>query len=77
MDAIDVPVDLRVTLAAFMLTDEADRWWEFTQRGHDVRSMTWEDFETGFRNMYFPNNAQSGEKVCEFCALTQGKLTVA
>ncbi|GMN59734.1 hypothetical protein TIFTF001_028833 [Ficus carica] len=26
MDAIDVPVELRVTLAAFMLTGEADRW---------------------------------------------------
>lgn len=44
MDTIDVPIELRVTLAAFMLTGKADRWWEFAQRGHGAGSMTWEDF---------------------------------
>lgn len=77
MDAIDVPVKLRVTFAAFMLTGEADRWWEFTQRGREVGSMTWEDFERRFQRMYFPNNVQCSNKRTEFYNLTQGDMTVA
>lgn len=48
MDMIDVPIDLRITLAAYMLTGEADHWWDFVKRG-----MTWEDFERLFYNKYF------------------------
>ncbi|XP_062105092.1 uncharacterized protein LOC133816802 [Humulus lupulus] len=76
LDMIDVPSDLRVTLAAFMLTGEADRWWEFILDGREVGSIYWEEFERSFLLMYFPRTFEIDRRT-EFYNLTQGSLTVS
>ena len=36
LDVLEVPEERRVSLASFMLSDEADSWWDMVMSTHDV-----------------------------------------
>ena len=37
---LDIPEEMRVSLAAYMLVDKADFWWESMRRVYDTEVMT-------------------------------------
>ena len=39
LDVLEVPEEWRVSLASFMLRDEADSWWDVVRNTHDVPHM--------------------------------------
>ena len=39
MDVLEVPEERRVSLASFMLRDEAESWWDMVKSIHDVPHM--------------------------------------
>ena len=46
LDVLEVPKEWRVSLASFMLRNEADSWWDMVKSTHDVphmgaRSYSW------------------------------------
>ena len=48
-----VPKEMRVSLAFFMLMDEADNWWDMLKTTQDVTQMAWIQFEELFLSNYF------------------------
>ena len=54
LDVLEVPEERRVSLASFMLRDEADSWWDMVKRTHDVPHMGWTQFEELPLAKYFP-----------------------
>ena len=70
----------KLRLATFMLTDEAQNWWESTDRiltavpDHAGVVISWNQFEDVFNEKYFSQFYQ-GEKRKEFMLLEQGTLS--
>ncbi|KAI5016080.1 hypothetical protein ZWY2020_005931 [Hordeum vulgare] len=63
----------KVTFAAYFLEGPANLWWENLEAMHPAEpAATWADFSAAFRL----HHIQMGPKREEFCAFTQGKLTV-
>ena len=75
MDVLEVPEERRVSLASFMLRDEADSWWDMVKSTHDVPHMGWTQFEELLLAKYFPE-AMRRQKRSEFVHLQQGGMTV-
>ena len=66
---------LRVSLAAYMLVDKADFWWESMKIVYDTDVMTWEEFERIFLGKYFGEVAKHAKRM-EFEHLIQGTMSV-
>ncbi|RVW66686.1 Transposon Ty3-I Gag-Pol polyprotein [Vitis vinifera] len=70
---LDIPEERRVGLAAYMLVDKADFWWESMKRVYDTKVMTWEEFERIFLGKYFGEVAKHAKRM-EFEHLIQGTI---
>ena len=68
LDVLEVPEERRVSLAFFMLRDEADSWWDMVKSTHDVPHMGWTWFEELLLAKYFPE-AMRRQKRSEFVHL--------
>ena len=68
LDVLEVPEERRVSLASFMLRDEADSWWDMVKSTHDVPHMGWTQFEELLLAKYFPE-AMRRQKRSEFVHL--------
>ena len=53
-DVMAVPKEMRVSLASFMLRDEANNWWDMIKTIRDVTKMVWMQFEELLLSNYFP-----------------------
>ncbi|RVW73763.1 hypothetical protein CK203_057633 [Vitis vinifera] len=62
---LDIPEERRVGLAAYMLVDKADFWWESMKRVYDTEVMTWEEFERIFLGKYFGEVAKHAKRMDE------------
>ncbi|RVW90805.1 Retrovirus-related Pol polyprotein from transposon 17.6 [Vitis vinifera] len=72
---LDIPEEMRVSLAAYMLMDKVDFWWESMKRVYDTKVMTWDEFEGIFLGKYFGEVAKHA-KMMEFEHLIQGTMTL-
>ena len=54
LDVMAISRKRRVSLASFMLRDEADSWWDMIKSTHDVAQMKWIKFEEFLLANYFP-----------------------
>ncbi|RVW33109.1 hypothetical protein CK203_114633 [Vitis vinifera] len=72
---LDVPEERRVGLAAYMLVEKADFWWESMKKVYDIEVMTWEEFERIFLGKYFGEVAKHAKRM-EFEYLIQGTMSV-
>ena len=52
LDGLDIPGERRVSLAAYMLVDRADFWWETMKQVHKTQTITWDQFERIFLDKY-------------------------
>ena len=57
-----VPKEIRVSLASFMLRDEADNWWDMIKTIRDVTKMVWMQFEQLLLSNYFPEDVRRQKK---------------
>ena len=62
-------------MAAYMLVDKADFWWESIKRVYDTKVMTWEEFDRIFLDKYFGEVAKHAKRM-EFEHLIQGNMSV-
>ena len=75
LDVMAVPEERRISLASFMLRDEADNWWDIIKTTQDVTKMVWMQFEELLLSNYFPE-AVRRQKIVEFIHLVQRNMTV-
>ncbi|WJZ91026.1 hypothetical protein VitviT2T_010136 [Vitis vinifera] len=75
LDAMAVPEERRVSLALFMLRDEADSWWDMIKTTRDVTKMVWMQIEELLLANYFPEAVRRQKRV-EFIRLSQRNMTV-
>ena len=75
LDVLEVPEERRVSLASFMLRDEADSCWDMVKITHDVPHMGWTQFEELLLAKYFLE-AMRRQKRSEFVHLQQGGMTI-
>ncbi|XP_057808695.1 uncharacterized protein LOC131023168 [Salvia miltiorrhiza] len=70
--------DLKVTCAAFQLTDDAGHWWESETAAlteEQMRATTWRTFKEKVMGKYFPR-AFRKQKEIELMNLEQGNMTI-
>ena len=72
---LDTPEERRVSLAAYMLVDKVDFWWESMKIVYDTEVMTWEEFERIFLGKYFGETTKHA-KMMEFEHLIQGTMSM-
>ena len=72
---VDILKERRVGLAAYILVDKANFWWESMKRVFDTEVMTWEEFERIFLGKYFEEVAKHSKRM-EFEHLIQGPMSV-
>ncbi|KAJ9691569.1 hypothetical protein PVL29_013681 [Vitis rotundifolia] len=72
---LDILEERRVSLAAYILVDKADFWWESMKRVYDTEVMTWEEFERIFLSKYFGEVAKHAKRM-EFKHFIQGTMSV-
>ncbi|XP_034695706.1 uncharacterized protein LOC117921863 [Vitis riparia] len=72
---LDILKERRVGLAAYMLVDKTDFWWESMKRVYDTKIMTWEEFERIFFGKYFGEVVKHAKNM-EFEHLIQGTMSV-
>ena len=65
LDVLEVPEERRVSLASFMLRDEADSWWDMVKSTDDVPHMGWTQFEELLLAKFLPE-AMRRQKRSEF-----------
>ncbi|GMN64473.1 hypothetical protein TIFTF001_033541 [Ficus carica] len=65
----------KVLCASFALKKDARHWWMTVQMRRDVTTMSWQDFVTEFRIMYY-NREVLAVQQDEFTNLKQGSMTV-
>ncbi|GMN26392.1 hypothetical protein TIFTF001_049292 [Ficus carica] len=65
----------KVICASFALKKDVRHWWMTVQRRRDVTTMSWQDFVTKFRTMYY-NREVLAVQQDEFTNLKQGSMTV-
>ncbi|XP_019435009.1 PREDICTED: uncharacterized protein LOC109341529 [Lupinus angustifolius] len=65
----------KVTYATYMLSKEADNWWEFTRRHMEHQVVSWTTFKDKFLQNYFPADMKT-RKEMEFLKLQQGSLSM-
>ncbi|GMN27490.1 hypothetical protein TIFTF001_041042 [Ficus carica] len=64
-----------VICASFALKKDARHWWMTVQMRRDVTTMSWQDFVSEFRTMYFNREILAAQQD-EFTSLRQGTMTV-
>ncbi|GMN69003.1 hypothetical protein TIFTF001_038058 [Ficus carica] len=64
-----------VLCASFALKKDARHWWMIVQLRRDVTAMSWQDFVTKFRAMYYNREILAAQQD-EFTSLKQGSMTV-
>ncbi|XP_023537968.1 uncharacterized protein LOC111798850 [Cucurbita pepo subsp. pepo] len=74
---MNCPDDLKVSLASFMLRDDAEIWWEFTREvlSPDGGVISWPQFKEAFWEEYYSEEARL-QKQQEFTQLTQNGRSV-
>ncbi|GMN36472.1 hypothetical protein TIFTF001_042442 [Ficus carica] len=65
----------KVLCASFALKKDARHWWMTVQMRRDVTTMSWQDFVSEFRMMYFNREILAAQQD-EFTSLRQGTMTV-
>ncbi|WJZ81248.1 hypothetical protein VitviT2T_001099 [Vitis vinifera] len=75
LDVMAMPEESKVSLASFMLRDEADNWWDMIKTTQDVTKMVWMQFEELLLSNYFPKVVRR-QKRAEFIHLVQRNMTV-
>ena len=60
---VDILKERRVSLAAYMLVDKVDFWWESMRRVYDTEVMTWDEFEGIFLGKYFGEVAKHAKRM--------------
>ncbi|GMN49834.1 hypothetical protein TIFTF001_018997 [Ficus carica] len=65
----------KVLCASFALKKDARHWWMTVQMRRDVTTMSWQDFVSEFRAMYFNREILAAQQD-EFTSLRQGTMTV-
>ncbi|GMN46134.1 hypothetical protein TIFTF001_015313 [Ficus carica] len=65
----------KVLCASFALKKDARHWWITVQMRRDVTAMSWQDFVTEFRTMYYNREVLVAQQD-EFTNLRQGSMTV-
>ena len=75
LDVMGVQEEIRVSLASFMLRDEADSWWDMIKSTHDVPHMRWDQFEELHLANYFPEAVMKQKRV-KIVYLQQRDMTV-
>ncbi|GMN20006.1 hypothetical protein TIFTF001_045269 [Ficus carica] len=65
----------KVLCASFALKKDVRHWWMTVQRRRDATTMSWQDFVTKFRTMYY-NREVLAVQQDEFTNLKQGSMTV-
>ncbi|GMN22409.1 hypothetical protein TIFTF001_043511 [Ficus carica] len=65
----------KVLCASFALKKDARHWWMTVQMRRDVTTMSWQDFVSEFRTMYFNREILAAQQD-EFTSLRQGTMTV-
>ena len=58
LDVMAMLEERRVSLASFMLRDEADNWWDMIKTTQDVTQMVWMRFEELLLSNYFPETVR-------------------
>ena len=72
LDVLEVPEERRVSLASFMLRDEADSWWDMVKSTHDVPHMGWTQFEELLLAKYFPEAMRRTEEIGVYAPASGG-----
>ncbi|GMN64524.1 hypothetical protein TIFTF001_033593 [Ficus carica] len=65
----------KVLCASFAIKKDARHWWMTVQMRRDVMAMSWQDFVTEFRAMYYNAEILAAQQD-EFTSLRQGSMTV-
>ena len=75
LDFIRLTEQEKVICASFALKKNARHWWRTVQMRRDVMTMSWPDFVTEFKMMYYNKEVLAAQQD-EFLNFTQGNLTV-
>ncbi|GMN66838.1 hypothetical protein TIFTF001_035910 [Ficus carica] len=75
MDFMRLTEQEKVLCASFALKKDARHWWMTVQMRRDVTTMSWQDFVTEFRTMYYNREVLAAQQD-EFTNLKQGSMTV-
>ncbi|GMN33621.1 hypothetical protein TIFTF001_044817, partial [Ficus carica] len=75
LDFIRLTEREKVICASFALKKDARHWWMTVQMRRDVTAMSWQDFVTEFRAMYY-NREILAVQQDEFTNFRQGSMTV-
>ncbi|GMN62978.1 hypothetical protein TIFTF001_032066 [Ficus carica] len=65
----------KVMCACFALKKDARHWWMTVQMRRNVTTMSWQDFVTEFRAMYY-NRQIIATQQDEFNSFRQGSMTI-
>ncbi|GMN21986.1 hypothetical protein TIFTF001_040153 [Ficus carica] len=75
LDFMRLTEQKKVLCASFALKKDARHWWMTVQMRRDVTLMSWQDFVTEFRTMYYNREVLAAQQD-EFTNLKQGSMTV-
>ena len=76
LDTLRIPREYWVSFSTYIFEGKAEEWWDLQKDDYDVPNLTWEQFETIFRNTYIPQSHRQA-MMREFENLVQGDTTVA
>ncbi|GMN59983.1 hypothetical protein TIFTF001_029072 [Ficus carica] len=75
LDFMGLTEEEKVLCASFALKKDARHWWMTVQMHRNVVTMSWQDFVTEFRTMYYNREILAAQQD-EFNSLRQGSMTV-
>ncbi|GMN69674.1 hypothetical protein TIFTF001_038717 [Ficus carica] len=75
LDFMGITEREKVLCASFALKNDARHWWMTVQMRRDVAAMSWQDFVTEFKMMYYNSEILAAQQD-EFTSMKQGSMTV-
>ncbi|GMN32015.1 hypothetical protein TIFTF001_046565 [Ficus carica] len=75
LDFMGITEREKVLCASFALKKDARHWWMTVQMRRDVAAISWQDFMTEFRMMYYNREILAAQQD-KFNSLKQGSMTV-
>ncbi|GMN51974.1 hypothetical protein TIFTF001_021112 [Ficus carica] len=75
LDFMGLSEQEKVLWASFVLTKDARHWWMTVQMRRNVTTMSWQDFVTEFRAMYYNREILAAQQD-EFNNFREGSMTV-
>ncbi|GMN30141.1 hypothetical protein TIFTF001_035860 [Ficus carica] len=75
LDFMGITKREKVLCVSFALKKDARHWWMTVQMRRDVAAMSWQDFVTEFRMMYYNSEILAAQQD-KFTSLKQGSMTV-